>query len=62
MKVVESFEIGGKHEFADGVVRLNWAAFYSEYVATCKQPFSKGLDLPLAMRPRPRFRVSRLIS
>ena len=28
---VESFEIGGKHEFADGVVRLNWAAFYSEY-------------------------------
>ena len=28
---VESIEIGGKHEFLDGAMRLNWAAFYSEY-------------------------------
>ena len=28
---VEAFEIGGKHEFLDGAMRLNWAAFYSEY-------------------------------
>jgi iron complex outermembrane receptor protein len=28
---VESIEIGGKHEFMDGRMRLNWAAFYSEY-------------------------------
>ena len=28
---VESIEIGGKHEFAGGSMRLNWAAFYSEY-------------------------------
>ena len=28
---VDSIEIGGKHEFLDGAMRLNWAAFYSEY-------------------------------
>ena len=28
---VDSIEIGGKHEFFDGAMRLNWAAFYSEY-------------------------------
>lgn len=28
---VDAFEIGGKHEFLDGAMRLNWAAFYSEY-------------------------------
>jgi outer membrane receptor protein involved in Fe transport len=28
---VDSIEIGGKHEFMDGRMRLNWAAFYSEY-------------------------------
>ena len=28
---MESIEIGGKHEFMDGRMRLNWAAFYSEY-------------------------------
>jgi len=28
---VEAFEIGGKHEFLDGAMRINWAAFYSEY-------------------------------
>jgi outer membrane receptor protein involved in Fe transport len=28
---VDAFEIGGKHEFANGSVRLNWAAFYSTY-------------------------------
>ena len=28
---VESFEVGGKHEFGGGSVRINWAAFYSEY-------------------------------
>ncbi len=42
MKVVESFEIGGKHEFADGVVRLNWAAFYSEYVRPANNHFQRG--------------------
>ena len=28
---VDAIEIGGKHEFLDGAMRLNWAAFYSEY-------------------------------
>ena len=28
---VDAFEVGGKHEFLDGAMRLNWAAFYSEY-------------------------------
>jgi len=28
---VDSIEIGGKHELMDGSMRLNWAAFYSEY-------------------------------
>ena len=28
---VDAIEIGGKHEFLDGRMRLNWAAFYSEY-------------------------------
>ena len=28
---VESIEIGDKHEFTDGRMRLNWVAFYSEY-------------------------------
>ena len=28
---VDAIEIGGKHEFMNGAMRLNWAAFYSEY-------------------------------
>ena len=28
---VDAIEVGGKHEFLDGAMRLNWAAFYSEY-------------------------------
>ena len=28
---VDAIEIGGKHEFLGGAMRLNWAAFYSEY-------------------------------
>jgi len=28
---VDAFEIGGKHELMDGAMRVNWAAFYSEY-------------------------------
>ena len=28
---VDAYEIGGKHEFIDGRMRVNWAAFYSEY-------------------------------
>lgn len=28
---VDAFEIGGKHELMDGSMRVNWAAFYSEY-------------------------------
>ncbi len=30
-ETVDAFEIGGKHEFMDGRMRLNWAAFYTEY-------------------------------
>ncbi len=28
---MDAIEIGGKHEFLGGAMRLNWAAFYSEY-------------------------------
>ncbi len=30
-ETVDAFEIGGKHEFAGGSVRFNWAAFYTQY-------------------------------
>ena len=30
-ETVDAFEVGGKHEFASGAVRFNWAAFYTEY-------------------------------
>ena len=30
-ETVDAFEIGGKHEFMGGAMRLNWAAFYTEY-------------------------------
>lgn len=30
-ETVDAFEIGGKHELLDGALRINWAAFYTEY-------------------------------
>ena len=30
-ETVDAFEIGGKHDLLDGVLRINWAAFYTEY-------------------------------
>ncbi len=30
-ETVDAFEIGGKHDLFDGSVRINWAAFYTEY-------------------------------
>ncbi len=30
-ETVDAIEIGGKHELLDGSLRINWAAFYTEY-------------------------------
>lgn len=30
-ETVDAFEIGGKHDLLDGSLRINWAAFYTEY-------------------------------
>ncbi|MEE4203524.1 MAG: TonB-dependent receptor [Halieaceae bacterium] len=30
-ETVDAFEIGGKHDLLDGALRINWAAFYTEY-------------------------------
>ena len=30
-ETVDALEIGGKHELLDGALRINWAAFYTEY-------------------------------
>ena len=44
---VESFEIGGKHEFAMAhALELGGVLFGIR--TTCKQRFSKGSDLPLS--------------